>query len=111
MLAPRAHALSRSISAAMVGAALAASAAAPARANVITDWDENAIAAVATLASTPSPATPYAAYRMMGIIHAAMFDAVNSIERRYRPYLTQLPADAATSKEAAAAAAAAAVLA
>jgi hypothetical protein len=39
-----------------------------------------------------------------------MFDAVNSIERRYRPYLVQLPADAATSKEAAAAAAAAAVL-
>src|SRR4051812_31602953 len=40
-----------------------------------------------------------------------MFDAVNSIERRYRPYLMQLPADPATSKEAAAAAAAAAVLA
>jgi hypothetical protein len=47
----------------------------------------------------------------MGMVHAAMFDAVNSIERRYRPYLVQLPADAATSKEAAAAAAAAAVLA
>ena len=47
----------------------------------------------------------------MGIVHAAMFDAVNSIERRYRPYLVQLPADPATSKEAAAAAAAAAVLA
>jgi hypothetical protein len=40
-----------------------------------------------------------------------MFDAVNSIERRYRPYLVQLPANAATSKEAAAAAAAATVLA
>src|SRR5260370_39291104 len=48
---------------------------------------------------------------MMGIVHAAMFDAVNSIERRYRPYLVQLPADSAASKEAAAAAAAAAVLA
>ena len=23
---------------------------------------------------------------MMGMVHAAMFDAVNSIERRYRPY-------------------------
>jgi hypothetical protein len=44
-------------------------------------------------------------------VHAAMFDAVNSIEQRYRPYLVQLPADATTSKEAAAAAAAAAVLA
>jgi hypothetical protein len=48
---------------------------------------------------------------MMGMVHAAMFDAVNSIEPRYRPYLAQLPADAATSKEAAAATAAAAVLA
>ena len=48
---------------------------------------------------------------MMGMVHAAMFDAVNSIERRYRPYLVQLPADPTTSKEAAAAAAAAAVLA
>jgi hypothetical protein len=66
---------------------------------------------VAPLASVPSPYTPYAAYRMMGLVHAAMFDAVNSIERRYRPYLVQLPADRAASKEAAAAAAAAAVLA
>jgi hypothetical protein len=46
----------------------------------------------------------------MGIVHVAMFDAVNSIERRHRPYLVQLPADPATSKEAAGAAAAAAVL-
>jgi hypothetical protein len=45
------------------------------------------------------------------MVHAAMFDSVNSIEPRYRPYLVQLPADPATSKEAAAAAAAAAVLA
>ena len=51
------------------------------------------------------------AQRMMAMVHAAMFDAVNSIERRYRPYLVQLPADPTTSKEAAAAAAAAAVLA
>src|SRR5262245_43417587 len=85
---------------------------APACANVITDWDAKAVDAVAPLASAPSsPYTPYAAYRMMGIVHAAMFDAVNSIERRYQAYLVQLPADPATSKEAAAAAAAAAVLA
>jgi hypothetical protein len=51
------------------------------------------------------------AQRMMGIVHIAMFDAVNSIERRYQPYLVQLPAAFTTSKEAAAAAAAAAVLA
>lgn len=99
-----------SVWAATIGAWLAVGAAAPAWANVIIDWDEKAIAAVAPLASAPSPYSPYAAYRMMGIVHAAMFDAVNSIERRHRPYLVQLSADPATSKEAAAAAAAAAVL-
>jgi PAP2 superfamily len=96
---------------AAIGAWLAVAAATPAHANVITDWDEKGIAAVAPLGSVPSPTTPYAAYRMMAILHAAMFDAVNSIERGHRPYLVQLPADPTTSKEAAAAAAAAAVLA
>jgi hypothetical protein len=106
-----AHAMISSVWAATIGAWLAIVTAVPACANVITDWDEKAIAAVEPLASVPSPSTPYAAYRMMGIVHAAMFDAVNSIERRYRPYMVQLPADPATSKDAAAAAAAAAVLA
>src|SRR5712675_829047 len=104
------HTMSRAIPAALIGVSLAA--ATSACANVITDWDAKAIDAVAPLASAPSsPYTPYMAVRMMGIVHAAMFDAVNSIERRYRPYLAQLPADPTTSKEAAAAAAAATVLA
>jgi hypothetical protein len=90
------------VAVALVGAAP------PAFANVITDWDEKAVAVVTPSLGVPSP---YPAQRMMGIVHAAMFDAVNSIERRYRPYLVQLPADPTTSKEAAAAAAAAAVLA
>jgi PAP2 superfamily protein len=105
------YAMKRSVRVATIGAWLAVGEAAPACANVITDWDEKAITAVEPLASVPSASTPYAAYRMMGVVHAAMFDAVNSIERRHRPYLVQLPADPATSKEAAAAAAAAAVLA
>ena len=79
-------------------------------ANVITDWDEKAVAVVTPMSSLGGT-SPYMAVRMMGMVHAAMFDAVNSIERRYRPYLVQLPADPATSKEAAAAAAAATVLA
>ena len=29
---------------------------------------------------------------MMGLVHAAMFNAVNSIERRYQPCFVQLPA-------------------
>jgi hypothetical protein len=82
----------------------------PAFANVITDWDEKAIAAVTSMASLGGT-NPYMAQRMMAMVHAAMFDAVNSIERRYRPYLVELPAQPSTSQEAAAAAAAAAVLA
>src|SRR4030088_914942 len=82
----------------------------PVRANVITDWDEKAVAVVTPMSSLGGT-SPYMAVRMMGMVHAAMFDAVNSIEQRYRPYLVQLPAAPTMSKEAAAAAAAAAVLA
>ena|SRR5262249_44659854 len=53
---------------------------------------------------------PPVAYRAMAILHIAMFDALNSIEPRYRPYYAQLPATQGTSKGAAAAAAASAVL-
>jgi hypothetical protein len=100
----RTHRVSRSVSAALLGAAwIAAGAPAPARADVITDWDEKAVAV-----TLPMPVYP--AQRVMGMVHVAMFDAVNSIEPRYRPYMVQLPADPSTSKEAAAAAAAGTVL-
>ena len=79
-------------------------------ANVITEWDEKGVAAVRVM-SNLGGTNPYLAQRMMAMVHVAMFDAVNSIERRYRSYLVQLPANPTTSKEAAAAAAAAAVLA
>jgi len=46
----------------------------------------------------------------VAMVQVAMFDAVNSIERRYRPYLVQFPAAPTASKEAAAAAAAGTVL-
>src|SRR5262249_41789569 len=75
---------------------------APAAANVITDWDEKAVALV-----PPSPAGE----RIMALVHVAMFDAVNSIGHRYRPYLVQLGATADAAKESAAASAAAAILA
>jgi hypothetical protein len=100
------NSLSRSTSFIIAGAWLALGT--PAGANVITDWDEKAVAVVMpTGVSQPV----YMAQRTMGMVHAAMFDAVNSIEQRYQPYLVQLPAAPATSKDAAAAAAAAAVLA
>ncbi len=75
-----------------------------ASANVITDWDATAVAMV-------EPMPPIAAQRQMAMVHVAMFDAVNSIERRYAPCLVQLAAAPDMSKEAAAATAAAAVLA
>ena len=88
----------------MFMAAALISAAPSAFADVITDWDEKAGAIVNAM-------PPYNSQRIMGMVHAAMFDAVNSIEPRYRPYLVQLPVSPSTSKEAAAAAAAATVLA
>ena len=94
-----------------VFAAVVLTTAAPsAFANVITDWDEKAVLAVTPMAAL-NGTSPYTAMRLLAMVHAAMFDAVNSIERRYRPYLVQLPADPTTSKDAAAAAAAATVLA
>ncbi len=74
-------------------------------ADVITDWNEKASALVTAL-----QAQPQVAERVMAMVHVAMFDAVNSIDRRYRPYLIQLPATPATSREAAATAAAGTVL-
>jgi hypothetical protein len=71
------------------------------KANVITDWD-------ATAVSVTQPSA--AGLREMAIMHVAMFDAVNSIARRYRPYMVQPTASKATSQEAAATAAAAGVL-
>jgi hypothetical protein len=75
-----------------------------ASANVVTDWDEKAVALI------QPRMVPPVAYRTMAIVHIAMFDAVNSIEPLYRPHFAQLPATRETSKEAAVAAAAAAVL-
>src|SRR5262245_25971527 len=98
------------ISAAVMGMWITVGTPISALANVITDWDEKAVAAVAPM-SALGGTTPYMAQRFMAMVHAAMFDAVNSIEPRYQPYLVKLPAAPTTSKEAAAAAAAATVLA
>ena len=53
---------------------------------------------------------PPPAERLLAMTHAAMFDAVNSIEHKYRPYLVELPTSATASQEAAAATAAGTVL-
>jgi hypothetical protein len=78
----------------------------PASADVIADWNDNAIDFIVSHKIPPPPAE-----RLIAMTQLAMFDAVNSIDRKYRPYLVQLPATATASKEAAAAAAAGTVLA
>ena len=103
------YTMKRSIWIATAVAWIAVGAPVQASANVITDWDEKALIAVTPMAALAGT-NPYLAQRMMAMVHVAMFDAVNSIERRYQPYLVQLPAESTTSKEAAAAAAAAALL-
>ena len=60
----------------------------PALANVITDWDEKAVSIVQPGMAFPPPT----ALRTITILHVAMFDAVNSIEPRYKPYKVQLSA-------------------
>src|SRR6516164_3800497 len=77
----------------------------PAHADVITDWNEKAVAFV-----TIHRMLPPQAERIVASVHVAMFDAVNSIEHRYQPYRLAITTAKDTSKEAAAATAACAVL-
>ena len=78
----------------------------PVSADVITDWNEKAVALVAKHRMLPPQAE-----RVIASVHVAMFDAVNSIAPRYRPYLVMATPPKGASKEAAAAVAAGTVLA
>jgi hypothetical protein len=73
---------------------------APARGNAILEWNVQADA-IATEERTATPTHG----RGLAMLHVAMFEAVNAIERRYAPYRLNLTADRNTSKEAAAASA------
>jgi hypothetical protein len=72
------------------------------RADTVTDWDTKAT-------GFASPAA--LGEREVTIVDLAMFDAVNSIEGRYQPYLERLPTTRPASADAAAAGAAATALA
>jgi len=78
---------------------------APARADAITDWNAKASAIQIEKQLPPAPAS-----REMAILHVAMFEAVNAIDRRYAAYQLNLSAEPNSSEEAAAATAAHAVL-
>ncbi|HKQ28895.1 MAG TPA: vanadium-dependent haloperoxidase [Burkholderiales bacterium] len=72
-----------------------------AMADVITDWNETAVAA-----GYKAGVSPDLHSRNMAIVHISMFEAVNTIEPRYTPYRNRLPVERGTSRDAAAAAAA-----
>jgi len=72
----------------------------PTAADVVTDWNEKAVAA--GYAATAGVANS----RNVAIVHVAMFEALNSIEPRYAPYRAALPVMPGASREAAAATAA-----
>ena len=78
----------------------------PASADVIVDWNKKAVDFIVNHKMSPPSAE-----RLLAMTHAAMYDAVNSIEHKYRPYLVELPTSATASQEAAAATAAGTVLA
>jgi hypothetical protein len=89
----------------MILAACVLLAAAPARADVVLDW--NAIA-VNTIAA--SGQSPFAQARFGAIVQVAVFEAVNAITQDYQPYLGSIVAPNGASADAAAIAAAYRVL-
>jgi len=80
---------------------LLAAAASPAIADVVTDWNDKAVAAGYAARQGPPPHT-----RIVAMANLAMFEAMNSVEWRYRPYRARLAAEPGASRDAAAAAAA-----
>ena len=72
-----------------------------AHADVVTDWNERAVAAGYTARQAPPMHG-----RIVAMVHLAMFEAVNSIEPRYLPYRARLTAEPGASREAAVASAA-----
>src|SRR5262245_20279859 len=77
----------------------------PASADVVTDWNQTAIAAMKVANVAGNPWT-----RNMAMMHVAMSDAVNSVQNKYASYAPGGTTMPAASAEAAAAAAAQAVL-
>ena len=68
-----------------------------ARADVVTDWNEMAFRAALVANSSPLNMTRFAA-----IVEAAVFDAVNGIDRRYTPIHVDPAGPAGASRRAAA---------
>jgi PAP2 superfamily protein len=95
----------RKVSTAAVLVAAAIVAASEARADAVTDWNVIALRAHAAAGLLAVPRT-----RVLAIMHVAVHDAVNAIDRRAEPYAFDMRAVASASPEAAVAAAAYTVL-
>ena len=93
----------------LIALALVALAGPVAQANEVTNWNQ---IATNTLVAFPGPAggAPTALQVNMGMTQGAVYDAINAIEPRHRPYLLVTRFNAHASKEAAAATAAYSVL-
>ena len=90
----------------LVAAAAVLALAAPARADTVVEWNIHATnALIVTAGQTPPVSTIH-----LGMVHGAVYDAVNAIDRRYQPYLLRPKARKWYSEEAAAATAAYRVL-
>jgi hypothetical protein len=96
---------------AAAAALLSLAASAPARADTVTEWNATAMAALTAPAPTGAGQPPHVATIHLAIVHGAVYDAVNAIDRGYQPYLAAPKAKRWYSKDAAAATAAYRVLA
>ena len=101
-----------SVSAALVvaGTVPFSSAAAAEPATMLLQWNEHAIAAIHNLpGGTPAGAgqTPPVGSLHLAMVQAAVYDAVNAIDRGYEPYLRGLPRASRSASKAAAVATAA----
>ncbi len=76
------------------------------RADAVTDWNAIASDAIVVTALQPPPVSALS----FAMVQGAVYDAVNAIDRGYRPYLVQPPSNPTDSKEAATATAAFRVL-
>ena len=83
--------------------ALVAASVIPARADVVDDWCNSLLAAMRANRSTPTRASRA---QTCAMTQAAVYDAINGIQRTHRPYLHQPTAPAGASLEAAVSAAA-----
>ena len=76
------------------------------KADVVTDWNQTTLNTLAAVGQRRTPPSG----RLLAMVHSAMHDSINAIDRRFNGYAVNIQANPSASPEAAAAAAAHAVL-